>query len=147
VAVETRADTLLLHALRDDLDLTAAKFGCGTGDCGSCTVMLDGRPVNSCLVYAVECADRDVTTPEGLEADPIGAIVVEELVTRGGVQCGICTPGFVAAATAAIGSAQNPLDKDDVAVALAGNLCRCTGYYPIIEAVRAASERAMGSLR
>jgi carbon-monoxide dehydrogenase small subunit len=147
VRVGARDDTLLLHVLRDQLSLTATKLGCGTGDCGSCTVLVDGRPVNSCLVYAVECDGARVVTPESLEHDPVGRLVIDELVARGGVQCGICTPGIVALATAAIASAPGPLDREEISDALAGNLCRCTGYYPIAEAVRVASERATEKAR
>ena len=145
VAFEAPGDELLLHAVRDRLGLTAAKLGCGTGDCGSCTVLLDGRAVNSCLIYAAECVGRSLTTTEGLSGDPVGGVVIEELVNRNAVQCGICTPGFVAAATAAIRDAEGALDRGQLAEALAGNLCRCTGYYPILEAVQAASERVAGA--
>jgi len=141
VDVSIEADRLLLDVLREDLDLTGAKLGCGTGDCGACTVLLDGRAVNACLVYAVECDGRSVVTPEGVGQTPLGRIIVEELVNRGGVQCGICTPGFLVAAAAALADRDRPPDREEIQVALAGNLCRCTGYVPIIEAVAAAAER------
>jgi aerobic-type carbon monoxide dehydrogenase small subunit (CoxS/CutS family) len=134
-------DRLLIDVLRDDLELTGTKLGCGTGDCGACTVLLDGRPVNACLVYAAECDGAEIRTVEGLATDPVGRIVAEELGAAGAVQCGICTPGFVVMATALLRDTRGPLPREAVEDALAGNLCRCTGYRPIVDAVRAAADR------
>ena len=139
--VRVEADRLLLDVLREELDLTGAKLGCGTGDCGACTVLVEGKPVNACLVYAAECEGLVVVTPEGAAASESGRVVVEELVRTGAVQCGICTPGFVVSALAAIDAAPGTPSREEIQVALAGNLCRCTGYVPIIEAVSAAAER------
>ena len=127
-------DTLLIDVLREELELTGTKLGCGTGDCGACTVLLDGEPVNACLVYAVECADHAIETIEGVARSDEGKIIIEQLVESGGVQCGICSPGFVVMAKALIahGAVQ---DRATIEAGLAGNLCRCTGYLPIIAAV------------
>jgi aerobic-type carbon monoxide dehydrogenase small subunit (CoxS/CutS family) len=130
---------LLIDVLRDDLGLTGTKLGCGTGDCGTCTVLLDGAPVNSCLVYAAECGGSSVETIEAVAASPRGRRVVEELVARGAVQCGICTPGIVVVAAALLERSARPR-REEIEVALAGNLCRCTGYLPIVAAVEAAAE-------
>ena len=146
-SARVEADRLLLDVLREELDLTGAKLGCGTGDCGACTVLLDAKPVNACLVYAVECEGLAVVTPEGAAASESGRVIVEELVRTGGVQCGICTPGFVVSALAAIGEAPATPSREEIQVALAGNLCRCTGYVPIIEAVSAAAERINAAAR
>jgi aerobic-type carbon monoxide dehydrogenase small subunit (CoxS/CutS family) len=131
-------DRLLIDVLRDDLHLTGTKLGCGTGDCGACTVLLDGAPVNSCLVYAAECAGSSVETIESVAATPRGHRIVDALVAGGAVQCGICTPGIVVAAAALLERGGHP-GREEIEIALAGNLCRCTGYLPIIAAVEAAA--------
>jgi aerobic-type carbon monoxide dehydrogenase small subunit (CoxS/CutS family) len=131
-------ERLLIDVLRDDLHLTGTKLGCGTGDCGACTVLLDGAPVNSCLVYAAECADASVETIEAVAQSPRGWRIVDALVTNGAVQCGICTPGIVVAAVALLERVERP-GREEIEVALAGNICRCTGYLPIIAAVEAAA--------
>jgi carbon-monoxide dehydrogenase small subunit len=132
--VEHDPDALLIETLRETCGLTGTKLGCGTGDCGACTVLLGGSPVNSCLVYTAECADTEVATIEGVASTPVGAAIVDALVAADAVQCGFCTPGIVVTAAAL-------LDRGDGTVesALAGNLCRCTGYLPIIAAVRSAA--------
>ena len=132
--VSARADAFLLEVLRDKLALTGAKNGCGMGECGACTVLLDGAAVCSCLTLAIETQGHEITTIEGLakpgELDP----VQEAFATAGGVQCGFCTPGMILAARALL--AENPRPSEaEVRVALSGNLCRCTGYGKIVEAV------------
>jgi aerobic carbon-monoxide dehydrogenase small subunit len=125
----------LLDVLRDRLGLTGTKEGCGEGECGACSVLLDGRLVNSCLVPALEAGGREVVTVEGLAGHP----VIEAFAARGAAQCGICTPGMVVAAVDAIGRGAG---EDRVRECLAGNLCRCTGYGAIVEAVLAAAREA-----
>ncbi len=137
-AGETR---LLIEVLREDHGLTGTKLGCGTGDCGACTVLLDGAAVNACLVYAAEVAGREVTTVEGVSAGGIGRVVAEELVAANGIQCGICTPGFVVMATDHLTACGGITTRAEIEVALGGNLCRCTGYLPIVDAVLAAGTR------
>ena len=129
----------LLEVLRDTLGLTGTKEGCGTGDCGACTVLLDGRPVTSCLVLAPEVQGRRVTTIEGLA--PSGRLhpVQKTFVEQGGLQCGICTPGMIMSAAALLERNPRP-SEDEIRYALAGNLCRCTGYDKIVRAVEAAAE-------
>jgi aerobic-type carbon monoxide dehydrogenase small subunit (CoxS/CutS family) len=126
-------ETLLLHFLREDAGATAPKWGCGTGDCGACTVLLDGKAVDSCLVYAVESVGSDVRTTTDIAATAVGTVIVEELTRSGGVQCGICTPGFVVAVAAALETLPEDPTREDMIDALSGNVCRCTGYTPLVD--------------
>ena len=129
----------LLDVLRGALGLTGTKEGCGEGECGSCTVLLDGAPVNACLVLFGQVEGRTVTTVEGL-GDPAHLSPLQEaFVKEGGAQCGICTPGFLVSAEALLAAIPQP-GETDIREALAGNLCRCTGYQRIVEAVRAAAK-------
>ena len=123
----------LLDVLRECLGLTGTKEGCGEGECGACTVLVDGRPVNSCLVPVAQVAGRRVTTIEGLGRDGGLTDVQEALVRCGGTQCGICTPGVALAATAALEAEPDP-SRARIRELLAGNLCRCTGYQFIVDA-------------
>ena len=129
----------LLEALRDTAGLTGAKEGCGTGDCGACTVLLDGRPVTSCLVLAPEVQGRKVTTVEGLAQKGRLHPVQRAFVDAGGLQCGICTPGMIVSAVALLERNQSP-SEEEIRYAIAGNLCRCTGYHSIVTAIAAAAD-------
>lgn len=131
--------TRLLDALREGLGLTGTKEGCGEGECGSCTVLLDGEPVNACLVALGQCEGRAVTTVEGLGSLQHLTPLQSAFVTDGGAQCGICTPGMLLAAEALLARDSTP---DDAAIreAIAGNICRCTGYQRIVESIRVAAE-------
>jgi len=124
----------LLTALRDRLGLTGSKEGCGTGDCGACSVLLDGRLVPSCLVLAAEARDRQVTTIEGMAQGGKLHVLQQKFLEHAALQCGICTPGFIVAAKALLDRNPDP-SEEEVRYWLAGNLCRCTGYAPIIAAV------------
>jgi aerobic carbon-monoxide dehydrogenase small subunit len=137
VAVENR--TRLLDALRDLVGVTGPKEGCGTGDCGACTVLLDGKPVTSCLVLAVSAQGKEIITVEGLAKDGVLHPVQRAFVERGGLQCGFCTPGMLLSTKALLDENPRPT-CDEIRVALAGNLCRCTGYEAIVEAVERAAE-------
>jgi len=138
--VAVPANRTLLDLLREDLDLTGTKLGCGEGDCGACTVLLDGEPVNACLVLAAEAEGREVTTIEGLADGSLLHPVQQAFVDAGAVQCGYCTPGMVLVAAALV--ARNPSPTElDVRHAISGNFCRCTGYQKIVEAVLTASAR------
>ncbi len=129
----------LLELLRDRLGLTGTKEGCSNGNCGSCTVLLDGEPVCACLVLAAEVNGARVTTIEGIATGNDLHPVQAELIRHGGTQCGFCTPGIVLSAVALL--ARNPRPTDgDIRHAIAGNLCRCTGYDKIVEAVAAAAQ-------
>jgi carbon-monoxide dehydrogenase small subunit len=134
---EVEVGTTLLRFLRDGLDLTGTKEGCNEGECGSCMVLLDGRPVNSCLVLAVEVDGRRVTTIEGLSAGSLHPLQ-KAFLTHAAIQCGFCTPGMIVSAAALLREKPDP-SEDDVRKALAGNLCRCTGYRQIVDAVRDAA--------
>jgi aerobic carbon-monoxide dehydrogenase small subunit len=142
-AVEVSPWKRLLDLLREDLRLTGTKEGCGEGECGACSVLLDGEVVNSCLVAAGQCEGRKITTVEGLERGEVLHAVQRELVRCGGAQCGICTPGIAVCAAYVV---DNKLLRGDEATAraqvrelLAGNICRCTGYQLIVDAVMAAA--------
>jgi aerobic carbon-monoxide dehydrogenase small subunit len=137
LVVEPR--TLLVHALRNDLELTGTHIGCDTSQCGACTVLLDGKAVKSCTVLALQAEGYEVTTIEGLGANGELHALQRAFVEHHGLQCGFCTPGMILTATDLL--AHDP-DPDDATIrhALRGNLCRCTGYQPIVEAVRAAGE-------
>jgi len=138
VAIDGHPMERLLDVVRERLGATGTKEGCGEGECGACTVLLDGRPVLSCLVPLVQCAGRTVETVEALAAGPARALV-ERLVATGGVQCGACTPGIVVTAWALLSDHPAP-SRDEVREALAGNLCRCTGYEGIVRALAVESE-------
>jgi len=138
VLVDAR-DTLL-ELLRDRLGLTGTKEGCGNGNCGTCTVLMDGAPVNACLVLALEVGGREVETIEGLAQPGELDAIQSALVELGGTQCGFCTPGIVLSAKALL--AANPVPSEaDIRHAIAGNLCRCTGYGKIVDAIGAAARR------
>jgi aerobic-type carbon monoxide dehydrogenase small subunit (CoxS/CutS family) len=129
----------LLQMLREKLALTGTKNGCASGECGACTVLLNGNAVNSCMVLAAECDGADVVTVEGLakngELDPLQ----KKMIELGGVQCGFCTPGVLMSAKALLMRNPNPSEYE-IRDALTGNLCRCTGYNRIVEAIKAAAE-------
>ena len=128
----------LLEVVRDTIGLTGTKEGCGTGDCGACTVLLDGKPVNSCLVLAPEVDGQEVTTIEGLASEGRLHPVQQAFVSESGLQCGICTPGMVMSAVALLRRNPEPTETE-IRYAISGNLCRCTGYDKIVRAIEAAS--------
>jgi len=128
----------LLELLREDLGLMGVKEGCGEGVCGACTVLMDGRPVRSCLTLAVEAQDTTITTVEGLARDGQLDPLQQSFVEHGAIQCGFCTAGMVIASKALLAENPNPSD-DQIKHALSGHFCRCTGYAKIVEAVRACA--------
>ncbi len=137
-SLEVPAHRLLLDLLRDEIGLTGTKEGCGTGDCGACTVMLNGKPVNSCLILSGELNGVDIITIEGLKIGPEFHPVQKTFVQDGGAQCGYCTPGMLMMAKALLDENPNPTEEE-IRFALSGNLCRCTGYAKIIQAVQDAA--------
>jgi carbon-monoxide dehydrogenase small subunit len=139
--VEVEPRERLLDVVRYKLDLTGPKEGCGTGDCGACTMLLDGQPVTSCLVLAISAADRAVTTVEGLARPGELSALQQAFVDKTALQCGICIPGFLVNATALLKEKPDPTEED-IRYWLQGNLCRCTGYTKILEAVLAAAKQA-----
>ena len=138
-SLEVEPRTLLVHALRDGLDLTGTHVGCDTSQCGACTVLLDGLAVKSCTLLAVQAEGREVTTIEGLASDGELHPVQRAFVEHHGLQCGYCTPGMILTAVDLLSRDPDP-DRATVRHALRGNLCRCTGYQPIVDAIRAAGE-------
>jgi len=131
----------LVGMLRDDLGLTGTKYGCGEGDCGACTVLLDDEPVNSCLVLAPQVDGRKVTTIEGLADGEKLHPLQESFVEKGAIQCGFCTSGMILSAKALLDREPHPSELD-IRTAISGNLCRCTGYQKIVEAIAAVAEKA-----
>ena len=129
---------LLLDLLRDEIGATGTKEGCGTGDCGACTVYLNGKPVNSCLVLSGELDGANIVTIEGLKIGPELHPVQKAFVQDGGAQCGYCTPGMLMMSKALLDENPNPTEEE-IRYALAGNLCRCTGYAKIVQAVQDAA--------
>jgi carbon-monoxide dehydrogenase small subunit len=143
-SLAVKPNRTLAEALRDDLRLTGTKVGCETGDCGACTVLLNGRPVNSCLTLAVEADGQEVLTiegiaPSGTELHPVQRAMVE----HGAIQCGFCTPGMVMSSVHLLERTPDASDED-IRHNLGGNLCRCTGYTKIVEAVSSCSSRCKG---
>ncbi|EMH4162996.1 (2Fe-2S)-binding protein [Pluralibacter gergoviae] len=126
----------LIDFLREDLRLTGTKEGCSVGECGACTVIMDGKSVCSCLLLAAQCNGAEVTTVEALHHDPVGKKLQNAFVRHGGVQCGFCTPGVLMSTKALLDQNPSPSD-DELKEALEGNLCRCTGYQPIITSIKA----------
>lgn len=140
--IDVEPNELLITVLRERLGLTGTKYGCGIGECGACTILLDGRPVLSCLTLAVEAAGREITTIEGVaregQLDPVQEAFIEE----GAIQCGYCTPGFIITAKALLEENRNP-SREEIIEYIKGNLCRCTGYVNIIKAIQKASMKMM----
>ncbi len=130
----------LAQVLREQLGLTGTKIGCGEGDCGACTVLMDGKPVNSCLLLAVQAEGHDITTIEGLSEGGDLSPVQKAFVEHGAIQCGFCSPGMTLPATALLEQTPDP-DEAEIRRAISGNLCRCTGYQKIVEAIADAASR------
>jgi carbon-monoxide dehydrogenase small subunit len=137
--IDVPSNMTLLRMLREKLALTGTKNGCAAGECGACTVLMNGEPVNSCMVLAVECDGAEIVTVEGLADDGQLDPVQEAIINSGGVQCGFCTPGILMVSRALLNRNPNPSEVQ-IREALVGNLCRCTGYVRIIEAVKTAAQ-------
>jgi carbon-monoxide dehydrogenase small subunit len=139
IQVEIEPHLTLLQLLREKLELTGTKEGCGMGECGACTVLLDGKTVNSCIFPAVEAEGKSITTIEGI-ADGKGGLhpIQKAFIEHGAIQCGFCTPGMVLSVKALLDEIPKPTEEE-IRNGIAGNLCRCTGYLQIVQAVKAAS--------
>jgi len=136
--VEVEPKRTLLEVLRDELELTGTKEGCGEGECGACTVLIDGEPVSSCLVLVMDARGKEILTIEGLAQGETLHPLQKAFIKHGGIQCGFCTPGMLLSAKALLD--RNPLPtEEDVRWAIAGNLCRCTGYQKIVDAILAVA--------
>ena len=140
VAVEAEGQETLLHVLRERLEVRSVKEGCGVGECGACTVLLDDRAVNACLVAAGKVQGRQVTTIEGLAVEDRLHPLQQGFLAMGAVQCGFCTPGLILAAYSLLKEMPNPTRRE-IVEGLSGNLCRCTGYHDILRAVKWAAKR------
>lgn len=138
--VDADGERSLLSVLREDLDLTGAKYGCGEGQCGSCTVLLDGNPVRSCLMKAGAAEGKRITTIEGLETNGRLHPVQEGFIATGAMQCGFCTPGMIMSAVALLQKNPDPTDAE-IVQGMDGNICRCGTYPRIVSAIRLASEK------
>jgi len=143
VQLDVEPEVRVIDVLRDRLGLTGTKEGCGRGECGACTVLLDGKPVNSCLLLVGKIAEREIITIEGIAGED-GSLhpIQEAFLDQGAVQCGFCTPGMVLSTKALLDENGAP-DTEEIEEALSGNLCRCTGYGKIVDAVLEASKRLM----
>lgn len=142
--VDVPSNMTLLQMLREKLALTGTKNGCSAGECGACTVILNGEPVNSCMVLAVECEGATVLTIEGLAKNGQLDVVQQAIIDKGAVQCGFCTPGVIMSAKALLDRNPNPTEFE-IRDALVGNLCRCTGYLSIIDAVKQAAQQPVAA--
>jgi len=136
--VAVAPNTTLADMLREQLGLTGTKKGCEMGDCGSCTVILDGKPVNSCLVLAMQASGRTVTTIEGLASEKGLHPLQEAFVEKGAIQCGFCSPGMILSGKSLLDQNPNP-GEEEIRRAISGNLCRCTGYQKIVEAIKSVA--------
>jgi carbon-monoxide dehydrogenase small subunit len=137
--VRVPSNMTLMRMLREQLALTGTKNGCSAGECGACTVLVNGEPVNSCMMLAIECDGAEVITIEGLAGDRQLDPVQEAIINSGGVQCGFCTPGILISARALLNRNPSP-NENEISEALVGNLCRCTGYKRIIESIQEAAK-------
>lgn len=137
--VEIEPHETLLNVLRDKLKIRSVKYGCGTGECGACTVLLNGKPVTSCLVMAAKADGREVVTPDFIAQTEVGRAIIDAMLEEGAIQCGYCTPGFLVTIYAI--TIKGVRSVEEVKKALLGNLCRCTGYINIIKAVKKLWER------
>jgi len=145
--VETEARTTLLDCLRDALGLTGTHMGCEHGVCGVCTVLLDGVPIRSCLMFAVQADGYDITTIEGLAPGPGELSIIQDAFCEThGMQCGYCTPAMILTANALLANNPEP-SREEIVEAISGNICRCTGYMQIVEAIALAAERLRGANR
>ncbi len=138
--VAVSAKTVLSELLRDQLNLTGTKIGCGQGECGACTVLMDRVPINSCIVLALEAEGKEITTIEGIADGQILHPVQKAFIEQGAIQCGFCSPGMILTSKALLDADPNPTEPK-IRSALAGNLCRCTGYQKIVEAVDHAARK------
>ena len=143
IEVVCKDNMTLLDLLRDKLGLTGTKKGCEQGECGACTVMLDGKPVNSCCTLAVECEGRDVVTVEGIAKNGQLHPIQKQFIEKWALQCGYCTPGMIMSAKALLDVNPHPTELE-IREAIEGNLCRCTGYAKIVEAIQAAAAEMNG---
>lgn len=141
VEIRVEPNQALVEVLRDVLGLTGTKVGCGTGDCGTCTVIMDGKAVNSCLVLAVQADGKEILTIEGLSDDEGIHPLQEAFVMEGAIQCGFCTPGMIMSGKALLETNPEP-DATMIREAISGVLCRCTGYSKIVRAIKTASQKA-----
>ena len=141
--VASEINKTLLEVLREDMGLTGTKHGCELGECGTCTVLVDGRPILSCLALPVECEGREITTVEGLAAGAALHPLQQAFAELGSAQCGYCIPGFLLSAAALLRQRPHPT-RQEIAEATAGNLCRCTGYTKILQAVELAAKEIIG---
>ena len=137
---EVEPNQTLLSMLRDEFDLTGAKEGCGLGECGACTILLNGRPVNSCLLLAIEADGKEILTIEGLSSGNDLDDLQISFIEKGAIQCGYCTPGMVITAKALLNENPHP-SEEEVKHAISGNLCRCTGYQKIVEAIMVVANK------
>jgi len=138
--LKVKPNILLLDLIRDKIGLTGTKRGCDTGECGACTVLIEGKPVNSCLVLAVEADGKNILTIEGLTKNGKLHPIQEAFIEEGAVQCGFCTPGMILSTKALLDTNPNP-KEEEIKKAIAGNLCRCTGYTKIIKAIISAAKK------
>ena len=140
--LEVGANETLVEVLRERLVLTGTKIGCNRGECGACTVLMDGEPILSCLTLAIECEGKNILTIEGLEDPKTGELdpIQEAFIENFGIQCGFCTPGMVMSAKALLDKNHNP-SEEEIKEGIQGNLCRCTGYTQIIESILSAAEK------
>ncbi|MBW2093855.1 MAG: (2Fe-2S)-binding protein [Deltaproteobacteria bacterium] len=136
--LDVEPNLTLLDLLRDRLKLTGTKKGCDEGDCGACTVIMDGRPISSCLVLAVQANGKEILTIEGMETAEGMHPIQQAFIKKGAIQCGYCTPGMILSAKALLDRDPHP-NEEEIRAAISGNLCRCTGYQKIVEAIEEAS--------
>ena len=137
-SLEVKPNRVLLDVLREDIGFTGTKKGCGLGKCGACTVLLDGRPVHSCLILAPQVDGKEITTIEGIAGEE-PHVLQNAFVEKGAVQCGFCTPGMINTAKALLDTNPDP-DEAEIKLAIAGNLCRCTGYNQIVSAIQTCTQ-------